>query len=87
MGHQTVALASSEAALDLIDKEEYDVVISDVRMPGIGGQGLYQQVKKRHPELAGRIIFITGDTISDSTYAFLQNVGNPHVGKPFMVED
>jgi two-component system NtrC family sensor kinase len=87
MGHQAVALASTEAALDLIDKEEYDLVISDVRMPGIGGQELYQQVKRRHPELTGRIIFITGDTISDSTYAFLQNVGNPHVTKPFMIED
>jgi DNA-binding response OmpR family regulator len=87
MKHQPVALTTSEAALGLIGKEKYDVVISDVRMPGIGGQESYQQVKKRDPELAGRIIFITGDTISDATHAFLQNVGNPHVTKPFMIED
>jgi CheY-like chemotaxis protein len=49
MGHQTVALASSEAALDLIDKEEYDVVISDVRMPGIGGRGYISKSRRDIP--------------------------------------
>jgi len=56
-------------------------------MSGIGGQELYQQAKRRDPDLARRIIFTTGGTVSDSTRAFPQNIGAPHIPKPFLIED
>ena len=87
MRHQVVALARGETTLDKMDKEEYDLIISDVRMPGMGGQELHQQIPKRLPKLAECMIFTTGDTVSDSTRAFLQNVGTPYVTKPFPIED
>lgn len=87
MGHQVVTLPTAETAFDKMDNEEYDLVICDVRMPGIGGQELFQLVRKRNPELAKRIIFTTGDPISNSTRAFLQNTTTPHLSKPFMIED
>ena len=87
MGHQVVTLPNAETALDKMDSEEYDLVICDVRMPGIGGQELFQLVKKRKPELAKRIIFTTGDTVSDSTRVFLENTTTPHLSKPFKIED
>ncbi len=87
MGHQVVAVDSAEMALDKIEREHYDLVICDVRMPGIGGQGLYQRVRSGHPDLAKRIIFTTGDTVSHTTRSFLENVGTPYLSKPFMIED
>jgi two-component system NtrC family sensor kinase len=87
LGHQVVTVDSAETALDKIAKQHYDLVICDVRMPGIGGQGLYQRLRSSHPDLARRIIFTTGDTVSRTTRAFLENVGTPYLSKPFMIED
>ncbi len=45
----------------------------------------YRQVRQRDPALARRIIFITGDTVSPDTRAFLQRVSNPVLAKPFKI--
>jgi two-component system NtrC family sensor kinase len=87
LGHRVVTVDSAETALDKIASQHYDLVICDVRMPGIGGQGLYQSLRANHPDLAKRVIFTTGDTVSRTTRAFLENVGTPYLSKPFMIED
>jgi len=87
MGHQPVAVDSAEKALEKLQMDSYDLIICDVRMPGLGGTGLYQKVRSTHPELAKRVIFTTGDTLSPSTHAFLESAGAPTIPKPFMMED
>jgi CheY-like chemotaxis protein len=87
MGHEAFAFDSAEKALDRLDSEHYDLIICDVRMPGMGGQGFYQKVSDSKPELARRFIFTTGDTVSSSTAAFLESAGTPCLPKPFMMED
>ena len=87
MGHQPVAVDSAEKALEKLQMGSYDLIICDVRMPGLGGKGFYQKVRSTHPELAKRVIFTTGDTLSPSTRAFLESAGTPTVPKPFMIED
>jgi CheY-like chemotaxis protein len=37
------------------------------------------------PELARRVLFLTGDVVSEDTQAFLQSTGNPHLSKPFQL--
>lgn len=61
----------------------YDCILLDLRMPGMGGQGLYEKVNAAYPELVDRIIFVTGDTVGTATRAFLDNIANPVVSKPF----
>jgi len=82
----SVALASSgiEAA-DLVEREGFDVIITDMKMPGMDGASFYRQVRQRDPAQARRIIFITGDTVSPDTRAFLQRVSNPVLSKPFKI--
>ena len=41
---------SGQAALDLLGTKEMDVIVSDVRMPGMGGSELFNRVKKLYPE-------------------------------------
>jgi FixJ family two-component response regulator len=55
----------------------------DIRMPGMGGMELYAKVLERHPGLAGRIIFITGDASDPLVRAFLGKNSLPHISKPF----
>jgi two-component system NtrC family sensor kinase len=87
MGHQVIAVTEGESALDSIAEEEYDLIVSDVKMPGMAGEELYQLLRTERPGLAKRLIFITGDTVSDSTRAFLQHLDRPYVSKPFKIED
>ena len=70
-------------ALELIEKENFDLVISDYRMPGMNGRQFYEQAVKQRPLLARRIIFLTGDVVNEETLAFVSSIGNPHIAKPF----
>ena len=86
LDQHSVAVASSgiEAA-DLAERESFDVIITDMKMPGMDGAAFYRQVRQRDPQQARRIIFITGDTVSPDTRAFLQRVSNPVLSKPFKI--
>jgi two-component system NtrC family sensor kinase len=86
LDQHSVALASSglEAA-DLVERESFDIIITDMKMPGMDGAEFYRQVRQRDPAQARRIIFITGDTVSPDTRAFLQRVSNPVLSKPFKI--
>jgi two-component system NtrC family sensor kinase len=86
LDQHSVALASSglEAA-DLVARETFDIIITDMKMPGLDGASFYRQVRQRDPAQARRIIFITGDTVSPDTRAFLQRVPNPVLSKPFKI--
>ena len=86
LDQHSVALASSglEAA-DLVSREQFDIIITDMKMPGMDGATFYRQVRQHDPAQARRIIFITGDTVSPDTRAFLQRVSNPVLSKPFKI--
>ena len=62
---------------------DYDCILLDLKMPGMGGKELYEKIEAEIPRLLDCIIFITGDTIDLSTKGFLSNVTNPVLSKPF----
>lgn len=71
-GHQVVELGTAEAALDALADASFDVLITDVSLPGISGLALAERVEKNHPGMA--IIVATGygtPTTSDG-YQWLQ---------------
>jgi signal transduction histidine kinase/CheY-like chemotaxis protein len=82
-GHRVDTARNGGTALEKLQNESYDVIISDLRMPGMGGEELYEQVREFSPDLARRIIFSTGDVASQDTRSFLERTGNPYLQKPF----
>ncbi len=80
-------LADGANARERIAAANYDVILCDVRMPGFGGDALYEYLKEHRPELVKRLVFITGDTASAQTRAFLRKAGRPVVEKPFDVAE
>lgn len=86
LGHRPTTVSSGEAALEAIARQSFDLILTDIKMPGMTGFELYQYIKQHNPPLAQRIIFITGDTISASTQARLAQTGNPYIAKPFAIE-
>lgn len=74
-------------AMEQIQTGQYDLIISDLCMPGLDGEALYERVRQLSPRLARRIIFITGDTVSATSRAFLESTGNRWFGKPFNLDE
>jgi two-component system NtrC family sensor kinase len=83
LGHSITVVNSGEAALRAIDEQPFDLILSDVKMPGMNGFQLYRALQQRAPDLAKRFIFITGDTMSPATQTAMRQIGNPVIAKPF----
>ena len=86
-GYRVVTASNGVAALALLEKETFDAVLTDIRMPELDGPGLYREVERRYPQFVSRFAFLTGDALGDETRAFLEAVRAPHLGKPFSGED
>jgi len=87
IGHSCQAVGSADLALDRLAKQNFDVIISDVRMPGKDGSVLYHEAISNNPRLADRFIFMTGDAISQKTSAFLESINATYISKPFRLSD
>ena len=85
LGYSTTLCHSAPDALQLLAQRDFDLIISDFRMPKMNGQEFYQQAIQMKPELARNILFLTGDVVSEETQTFLQSTGNPHLSKPFQL--
>ena len=66
-----------------IDRGEYDLIISDLRMPGVSGHDLHARLAETKPHLLERMGFVTGDTLGSSMDDFLRGCGRPVLEKPF----
>jgi len=86
-GHQVDHLDQAEKALAHLEQTSYDLIFCDLKMPGIGGRGFYEQLASRNPSLAKQVVFITGDTSSSTSRTFLEGTGQPFLEKPFAVQD
>lgn len=86
-GHTVEVASNGATALDALQQRAYDLVLSDIRMPGLDGRGLYDAVAIRSPAFLPRLVFLTGDTLSRDTVEFLQRTGAPCINKPLVLDD
>ncbi len=86
-GYQVETAASGPEALERLERERFDLILSDVRMPGLDGPAFYQALEERHPELVGRVVFMTGNILTEDTADFFAATGAPCLRKPFETED
>jgi CheY-like chemotaxis protein len=84
--HEVEIAANGVDALAAIDREPFDVILSDVRMPKLDGPGFYRELQRRHPELLDRVVFVTGDILGRETAAFLEHARVAHLTKPFDIK-
>jgi CheY-like chemotaxis protein len=82
-GIQGEGVSDGAAALRMLEQRDFDVIISDVRMPGMAGREFVERLRRDRPELMSRLVFSTGDTFAPETAALLKEVGAPTVMKPF----
>lgn len=81
-GHRVDTADNGEEARRKVTAGEYDLVLTDVRMPQMDGVELYRTVLANKPALRDRVVFMTGDLIDPDTTGFLAEVNAPTVAKP-----
>ena len=79
--------ANGAIALEKLHKREFDVIVSDLRMPVLDGPGLYEALGRELPSYLNKIIYVTGDTLSTHVQAFLKQYPVPVIEKPYRLSD
>ena len=83
-----VDFASNGAiAEDILTEEDYDLIVIDIMTPVMSGKQLYECIKDRHPKFTDRVVFTTGDVISNNTKYFLEQSNRPFLLKPFTPDE
>jgi PAS domain S-box-containing protein len=82
-GYEVSLVCDGGAALIELDRGEFDIVLSDLRMPGVSGSDLYSRLAESSPEKLANLAFITGDTLGSAMSEFLRSSGRPVLEKPF----
>jgi two-component system NtrC family sensor kinase len=86
-GFEVDILLDGREALERAAREAYNLVICDMKMPGLDGQNFYKSLERAGNPLHERFLFVTGDTVAAQTQEFLRRNDLPHVAKPFRVEE
>lgn len=86
-GYKVLSIETGVEALERLKSDRFLGVISDMRTPGgVDGADVHTWIAKNRPELATRMLFITGDTVNEETAATLRRTGVPYIEKPFRVQ-
>jgi len=77
------ACSQGAEAIEKLQAGTFDLIVSDIRMPGLSGIQLYEWIQANQPNMVDRILFTTGDSFDPETRRFLDQFQAPHLGKPF----
>ncbi len=78
---------NGKVALDMIEEKQYNLCLIDIRLPAMDGMELYLWLEEKHPKLASRVIFTTGDVMGGDTQSFLEQAARPFLPKPFTPDE
>ena len=86
-GYTVISSESADRAVEILKDGQFDVIVSDMKMPGMSGQNFYTYLQRCHPHLTKRIAFITGDVLGKETQSFFKITGCQYIEKPFKLDD
>lgn len=81
--YEVSAFTSPRAALATMLESDVDLILCDVMMPELSGIDLYEKLARDRPELAKRLIFLTGGAFTERARMFLDRIARPVLSKPF----
>jgi DNA-binding NtrC family response regulator len=84
-GHEVRVVDGAASAVAALEASSFDVMLTDVVMPGMDGFGLLRRAKSLRPEL--RVIVLTGHARSQSISDFLLYGADEFLAKPFQVDE
>lgn len=86
-GFSVDTATNGDLALAQVSQSTYELLVCDWKMPGLSGPQLYHRIAETNPEAASRLMFMTGDVVSDSFQHFLRQHTKRCLSKPFSVQE
>lgn len=87
-GHEVETAEDGASALERIASNEFDVIVSDIRMPGMSGDRLLRELRARGAlDAVRRLLFMTGDPASEAVQKGMEGIAIPVLSKPFTLTE
>ena len=86
-GYQVTLATNGTAGLELLGGSVFDLILIDVRMPELDGPGFFRELQQRDPDLARRVMFMTGGAVGPETAELLFSLRVPCLRKPLSVDE
>ena len=86
-GFEVDIAVNGRVAQGMIEEQQYDLCLIDIRTPQMSGKELYQWLQEKHPQLTNRVIFTTGDVMGGDIQSFLEQAARPFLPKPFTPDE
>lgn len=87
IGHTIHYAHDAESALQLLERESFDLLITDLRMPGIDGAQLIEAMRRRSGCDSIPVLLTTGDTLSDEADRLCETLEVSWIQKPFDLDE
>jgi two-component system, NtrC family, sensor kinase len=85
--YEVTTATNGETALRALREKQFDLIVCDLKMPGLNGRQVYERLREESPEKCRRMIFVTGDIISNQLRDFFEAENCPCLTKPFSLGD
>jgi CheY-like chemotaxis protein len=82
-GYTVSAVPNGLAALSELRDQRFAAIITDLKLPFLQGDDFFRQVQELFPDMARRIVFVTGWAHDQKIQEFLKQTGQPCLPKPF----
>lgn len=73
---------SARKAVQMLSRDDYDLILSDIRMPDFDGKQMFAFLDEHQPQYRGRVVFLTGDLGNPDTVKFLEETQCAYLNKP-----
>lgn len=73
---------SARKAVQMLARDDYDLILSDIRMPEFDGKQMFAFLQEHQPHYRGRVVFLSGDTGNADTMRFLHETQCAYLTKP-----
>ena len=84
-GYSTISATTGEEALELIEREEIDLILLDLMLPGLSGREVLRQIRQRDPEQV--VVVITAYSSIESAIGAMRDGAFHYIPKPFKNEE
>jgi DNA-binding response OmpR family regulator len=86
-GHDVDSSSNGLEALRMVGRQWYDLIVSDLKMPGLDGPDLYNEITRRWPIGHPHVLFVSAFGSTADYDGFLKVIKAPVLAKPFKVGD
>ncbi len=76
---------SSRKAIAIVQKEELDLILCDIKMPGMDGMEFYEWLVKNRPGTENKFLILTGNIMEEKIKSFMKIAGDRVITKPYRI--